>query len=163
MSRHRARRLSPQRGLGAVMAIVVLVILAGLAAAMLKFGTAQQLTSAQDVQSARAWSAARSGTEWGLYQALVAGNCSTAGVFPHTLNLSADTGFWVTVSCSEANPPATPYNEGESQSGTPVQVRVYTIEAIACSAPTAASTCPNDAAATSPGYVERARRVIATN
>ena len=62
--------MSRQHGFGAIAAIVVLVILAVLAAAIVSIGSTQQMTSAQDVLSARAWQGARAGNEWGLYQAL---------------------------------------------------------------------------------------------
>lgn len=140
-----------QRGFGAVMAIVVLVIMASMAAAMVKFGTTQQLTSAQDVLSAKAWGAARTGNEWGLYQALKNNSCTTT-----TLDLTADTGFRVTVVCSAVN-----RNEGESVPGTPNVLRVYRIESTACNI---AASCPAGAAtATSPGYIERKRQAIATD
>ena len=133
------------------MAIVIVVILAALAAALVSFGNTQQLTSAQDIRSAKAWSAARTGNEWGLYQALRNNSCVASTL----LNLTVDTGFWVTVTCDLRT-----YNEGESAPGTPRVVRVYRIEATAC--PSAAG-CPDNAQATSAGYIERRRQAIATN
>ena len=135
------------------MAIVVLVILAALAAAMLRFGTVQQLTSAQDLLSARAWAVAGTGTEWGLHRAMKGAWCDGAAV-NQTLDLTATTGFRVRVACSSRQ-----YNEGESAPGVAATVRVYTIDAVACNSPTA---CPDDAMATSPGYVERRRQVVAS-
>lgn len=143
-----------QQGFGAIVAIVVLVILAALSAAMIRFGTVQQLTSAQDVLSARAWVAAKAGTEWGLHRALKNAWCD-AGFATQTLDLVADTGFRVTVRCTSV-----PYKEGESVPGVARSLRVYTIEATACNSST---SCPDDAMATSVGYVERRRQVIATN
>jgi len=151
-----------QRGFGAIAAIVVLVILALLAAAIVSISTTQQLTSAQDVMSAKAWQAARAGNEWGLYKALKneawsanpADTCITA---PRnaTLNLTAVTGFYVTVSCA-----AWPYNEGETVPGTSSTLTVYQVKAVAC--PVAG--CPAlDAAVAGAGYVERTRVVLATN
>lgn len=142
-----------QHGFGAIMAIVVLVILAALAGAMLRFGTVQQLTSAQDLLSARAWAAAGAGTEWGLHQALQSGWCDGAAV-NQTLDLTAATGFRVRVDCTSRQ-----YNEGESAPGVAATVRVYRIDAVACNSPAA---CPDDAMATSPGYVERRRQVVAS-
>lgn len=155
-----------QRGFGAVAAIVVLVILAALAAAIVSVNTSQQLTSAQDVLSARAWQAARAGNEWGLYLTRnnmdwgAAGtSCDTASRTA-TLNLTVATGFNVTVSCDSWL-----YNEGEIENppGTfaPNTVRIYRITAVACPA----AACPSADAATvaSPGYVERTRVVLATN
>ena len=157
-----------QLGFGAIAAIVVLVILALLAATIVSISTTQQITAAQDVQSARAWQAARAGNEWGLYKALKkeawsvnpADTCITA---PRnaTLNLTADTGFYVTVTCSSL-----PYYEGEEvdpAKGTlgPRKLMVYQIKAVACPV---ATGCPaSDAAVAGAGYVERTRMVLATD
>lgn len=59
-----------QTGFGMIAAIMILVILATLAAALARMGATQQLNSAHDTLSARAWQAAKAGNEWGLYQAL---------------------------------------------------------------------------------------------
>ncbi|MBS1228575.1 MAG: biosis protein MshP [Proteobacteria bacterium] len=152
-----------QSGFGAIAAIVVLVILALLSAAIVSISTTQQITSAQDVQSAKAWQAARAGNEWGLYKALKnetwsaspADTCITA---PRnaTLDLSAVTGFYVTVSCA-----SWPYNEGETVPGTPSTLTVYQVKAVAC--PVAAGCPALDASAAGLGYVERTRVVLATN
>lgn len=148
-----------QRGFGAIMAIVVLVLLASLAAGLVKLGATQQLTSAQDVLSARAMAAARAGSEWGLFRALSsttpADPWKTCSNLSQTLDLTAATGFRVTVSCNSRA-----YNEGETVPGTPSVVRVFRIEATACNSSTA---CPDAGMAASGGYVERLRQVIATN
>src|SRR5574343_519238 len=56
-----------------------------------------------DILSARAWQAARAGNEWGLFRALSSATpadpwktCSAASA---NLDLSAESGFFVTVSC----------------------------------------------------------------
>lgn len=147
-----------QRGFGAIMAIVILVILASLAAAIVKFGSVQQATSAQDILSARAWQAAKAGNEWGLYQALQpAGIWNACAGLSQTLNLSVATGFWVTVTCN-----STVYNEGETCAPgcAQTQIRVFRIDAMACNS---AAGCPDPGMATSPNYIERKREVIATN
>ena len=146
-------RRAGQRGFGALAAIVVLVVLATLAAAIVRFGSVAQSTSTQALLSARAAQAANAGTDWGLYQAL---NGSWVGCTnsSQTLDLSASTGLFVTVSCTSRG-----YNEGESAPGTPQFVRMYTIDAVACSSP----SCPDDAAATTPNYVERRRQVQASD
>lgn len=144
-----------QRGFGAIAAIVVLVILAALAGAIVSISTTQQITSAQDVMSAKAWQAARAGNEWGLYQALKGSwtSCTTGTNQP--LDLTADTGFHVNVTCDSWL-----YNEGESTPGTPQTVRVYRIKAVACSA----TPCPaSGALVAGVGYIERTRVVLATD
>ena len=143
-----------QRGLGAVAAIIVLVVLAALAAAVVRFGAVAQATNAQNIMSARASQAARAGTEWGLYQAFK-GSWTTCTGASQTLDLTASTGFRVTVSCDSRN-----YYEGETAPGTPRSVRIFTIDAVACSGSTA---CPDNTAAAGPNYVERRRQVQASD
>ncbi|MBP7665832.1 MAG: MSHA biogenesis protein MshP, partial [Burkholderiaceae bacterium] len=59
--------------------IVVLVLLATVAAAVVRFGQQGQTMVQQDVQGLRASAAARAGIEWGLYQALKGGWTSCNG------------------------------------------------------------------------------------
>jgi MSHA biogenesis protein MshP len=146
------------RGLGAVAVIMVLVVLASLAAAVVRLGQQSQSQSTQELQGAQARAAARAGLEWGLYQAFKGSwtSCSNAS---QTLDRSADgAGLRVTVRCS-----SDVYNEGESTPGVPIQVRVFTIEAVACASTNAATACPDDTAVGRAGYVERKRQVVAVN
>ena len=66
------------RGFVLPSAIFLLVILAALAAFLVNISTTQSMTSAQDVQGARAYQAARAGIEWGLYQVLDPTNATVA-------------------------------------------------------------------------------------
>ena len=143
-----------QRGMGAVAAIIVLVVLAALAAAVVRFGAVAQATNAQNVMSARASQAARAGTEWGLYQAFK-GSWTTCSSTSQTLDLTASTGFRVTVSCDSRS-----YFEGETAPGAPRSVRIFSIDAVACSGST---LCPDNTAAAGPNYVERRRQVQASD
>lgn len=136
-------------GFGLIAVLVILVMLAGMAAAIVSISTSQQSSSAQDVLAARAWQAARAGNEWGLYQALRNNQCAASS----SLDLRADTGFYVTVSCAQFD-----YNEGESTAGTPQPVTFYQITSVACPS----STCPDAAAVAGQGYVERTRVVLAS-
>lgn len=150
-----APRRHPQRrpqGLGAVAVIVVLVMLASLAAALLRLGQQTQAASTQDLQGARASVAARSGLEWGLHQALKGPwtACSNA-----SQTIDGGSGLRVTVSCDSRT-----FNEGEDDNGVPRTVRVYTLDAVACSS---SGSCPDAAAAVTGGYVERRRQVQAVN
>lgn len=142
-----------QRGLGAITAVLVLVALAVLAAAIVRIGGAAHAARAQDAQAARALLAARAGLEWGLYQAFKGSwaSCSSAS---QTIDLGADTGTRVTVTCDSRV-----YNEGEVSAAIALQVRVYTLDATAC---VTATSCPDAAAAVQPGYVERRLQVVAT-
>jgi MSHA biogenesis protein MshP len=153
MNRRAHPSVNPQRGFGAVAAIVVLVILASLAAALTTLSTTQQATSTEDVLSGRAYAAARSGTEVGLFKALSSTTpadpwktCSNQSLF---LDLSAVTGFHVAVTCN-----STAYSEGGNTT------TLYLIQATACNSST---QCPDPAKSTTPGYIERVRMVTATN
>ena len=140
-----------QRGFGAIAAIFVLVVLAALAAAIVRFAGVAQATIAQNLLSSRASQAANAGTEWGLYQAFK-GTWTTCSGDSQTLDLTASTGFRVTVSCDSRS-----YNEGETAPGVPRVVRLYTIDAVACNS----TSCPDNSAATGPTYIERRRQVQA--
>lgn len=144
----------PQRGFGALAAIIVLVMLAAMAAAVVRLSSAQQMGTAQDVDAARAAQAARAGLEWGLYQAFRGTWTSCSGA-SQTLDLTADLGMRVTVGCS-----STLYNEGESAPGVPQAVRVYTIDAVACNA---TASCPDASRASGPAYVERRLQIQASS
>lgn len=153
--------MKQQRGFGVIAAIVILVILAALAGAIVSVGTTQQLTSAQDFMSAKAWQATRAGNEWGLFRALNnqdwqggSTSCDTASQSV-TLDLSADSGFFVSVTCDSWL-----FKEGESVPGTAQEVRIYRIKSVACPA----ATCPAaDPSVAGVGYVERTRVVMAQN
>jgi len=154
--------MKTQRGFGAIAAIVILVILAVMGATIVSISTSQQLTSAQDIQSTRAWQAARAGNEWGLFKALSstipADTWKTCSNLSQTLDLTADTGFRVTVTCDSWS-----YNEGQYDNAGVITVqgiRVFRITAVACTA----AACPaTDVSAAGLGYIERTRTVLATD
>lgn len=148
----------PAHGMGAVAVLLVLVVLAAIAAAVVRMGNQSHSQTSQALQGARATAAARAGVEWGLYQAL-RGSWTTCSNASQTLDLTADgAGLRVTVSCDSRQ-----YNEGESAPGTPATVRVFTIDAVACSSRSATTACPDAGAATTQGYVERRRVAQAVN
>lgn len=138
--------LRRQGGFAYIAAIVVCVVLAALATGAVRLGTTQQATLNQDYLSARAWQAARAGTEWGAYQALHNGSCLGNST------LAAVNGFNVTVQCQ-----VTTYNEGQSAGATRI-ANIYQITATACNA----AACPGNAAA-SPDYTERSRTMSVCN
>jgi MSHA biogenesis protein MshP len=144
-------RASPRRGFGSIAILVVLVMLAALAAAVVRLSATAQSSSALDTLSARADQAARAGTEWGLYQAFKGSWTSCSGA-SQTLDLRTDMGMVVTVTCTSNT-----YNEGESSPNVAKVLRVYTIDATACNS----TSCPDNVRATQKGYVERRRQVQA--
>jgi MSHA biogenesis protein MshP len=98
-----------QRGFSIVTAIFLLVVLAGLGAAMLTFSNIQHQSSAMDVLGSRAYQAARAGIEWAAYQVVISPASSTtptaACVSNYPLGALGGTlaPFTVTVDCSAAS------------------------------------------------------------
>lgn len=127
-----------QRGFTAVSAIFILVILTVLGAFIMTVSTNQQIGSAQDLLGVRAYEAARSGIEWGLYQQLRNGSCAASSNFAPPAPTLA--GFTVTVTCT-------------TTAGTNGGPTTYTVQSTACNQP-GGGTCPNVA---NPGdrYIER--------
>lgn len=132
---HPPKNNAAQRGFAVITAIFLLLLMAALAAMMVTLSSAGNVTSAQDVQGGRAYQAARSGLEWGIYQALIPaspGTCNASTVLPALANDLAP--FVVTVTCNSAT-----VTEGAKS------VIVSTIS----------STATLGAAVGSPHYVER--------
>lgn len=69
-----------QAGFTMVSAIFIVVVLAALGAFIANISATQQVTSAQDVQGVRAYQAAQSGIEWGVYQVLDPANATVAAM-----------------------------------------------------------------------------------
>jgi len=155
-------QVTRQQGVGVVAALFVLVVLSVLGAAIARLGWTQQISSAQDMDGARAQRAANSGAEWGLYQALrptgIWTNCS--GATQTLTGMRTELGMTVTVTCN-----VTSYVEGQTGSGDPPTftdrtIKVYRIDAVACNSTTA---CPDATRVGSSGYIERRRQVQATD
>lgn len=138
-------RVCDQRGFSLVSAIFLLIVLAGLGAAIVNISMTQHTGSALDVQGTRAYQAARAGIEWGLFQQLQAGGaCNNSTSFvPPAPTLSA---FTVTVVCTSVVDP-----------NTNPPVTTFRIESTACNQPDAGGDCPGSAGGTY--YVERQLRV----
>lgn len=70
--------LSLSRGVAAMSAVFLLVVLAALGAFMLTFSNTQHLTSAEDVKGTQAYWAARAGVDWAIPQVIASNGCPTA-------------------------------------------------------------------------------------
>lgn len=132
---HIGRLPARTRGASLITAIFLVVVMAGLAAAVVRLVMVQQATAAMDMLGVQAYQAARSGLEWGLYQQLrvkpPAVDCFTS---PSTFAMPQDGGlrnFSVTVTCTAA--------AGNLAGNT---TNRWTIAAVACNQPGAAG-CPN--------------------
>lgn len=125
-----------QRGFALMSAIFLITILFLLSAYMVSLRVYQEASVSLDTLATRAYAAARSGIEWGVYNSLRNNACaaSTSLALGGTLS-----GYTVTVTCTAGGP----YNEAGSLTN------VDTIVAIACNN----ATCPQ--AAPGPSYVER--------
>jgi MSHA biogenesis protein MshP len=144
-----------EQGLGAIAAIVILVILSSLAAAVTRMGWVEQTGFGQDLQGARASQAANAGIEWGMYQALKGAwtDCTTQQT--QNIDFHSSMGFLVTVTCDSID-----YKEGESSPGVAQNLRLFTINAVACTSTTA---CPDASQVASATYVERKRQAQITD
>jgi len=93
-----------QRGFSLIMAIFLLVVLGGIAVFIGRVSGMQHHSSALDEEGAMAYQAARSGIEWGIYQAIVNVSCVAAPP-AFTLALTVPTtpvstvNYAVTVTC----------------------------------------------------------------
>ena len=128
-------RASSQRGFTLVAAVFLITILFLLSAYLINVRVQQEAGVTLDMLGTRAYAAARSGTEWGIYNSLRNNTCAASTALALGGSLS---GFTVTVTCAR-----NPYNEA----GT--TVNIDTIVTLACNN----AVCPP----ASPGanYVER--------
>jgi MSHA biogenesis protein MshP len=106
-----------QRGVSLVPALFLLIVLAALGVVAVRLTAVQQQTVVLEMQSARAYAAARAGAEWSAYQALVNASCGSSTL---TLTEAGLAGFFVRTSCT-----STAHAEG------PNTVNVYVIDAFA--------------------------------
>ena len=131
-------------GVGLVTAIFLLVVLAGLAVALVSIFTAQRQAILLDEQGTRAHQAARAGIEWGLFQRLRANGCAPGTTHPVALSGDVLGGFTVGVTCTLV--------EGPESDDPAVNLDRWIIRAVAC-APAGGTTCPESSA--NPDYVRR--------
>jgi MSHA biogenesis protein MshP len=87
-------------GFALVPALFLIVVLAVLGAVAIRVGNGEQQTVTMALQQARALAAARTGIEWGAYNALVSAGHSCAPSTTLTLTEAALNGFTVVVTCS---------------------------------------------------------------
>ena len=91
------RILTSQKGFSIIAALFILLVLAVLGGFMVTMSGVQSRTSLWALQGARAYHAARSGLEWGGFQALVNNACNPSTTFPVD-------GFSVTLACQSEGP-----------------------------------------------------------
>lgn len=128
-----------QQGLALVSAIFILVVLALIGGFAVQVSTMQQTASAQDIQSVRAYQAARAGLEWALWRVQPDNGSTCSGATNVPLTGSSFAGITVTVTCTVT-----------TVSGINA---LYTLTSIACNQP-AGGSCPNTGGFSSM-YIER--------
>lgn len=157
MTMHAMKRLAhrpmPRKasGVAIVTAIFLLVVLAGLAVAVVSLTGTQQVTRTQDELGARAYQAARAGMEWALFRQLQDRNfnCAQISTFALPVNTTLS-GFTVTVRCE--GPSA---GFGAAGGGADPTAGRITITSTACNgAPGALCPAPTN----SPDYIQRVVR-----
>lgn len=80
-----------QRGFSLIMAIFLIVVLGGIAVFMGRVATMQYQSSALDEEGSMAYQAARTGIEWGVYQAIApTGSGCVNSTFPLTVPTSTN-------------------------------------------------------------------------
>lgn len=148
-----ARRLRRQAGVSIVTAIFLLVVLSALGAAIVTLSTTQHQGSALDLLGSRAYEAARSGAEYGLYRQAIDGACGSSSF---TMPAPTMAPFTVTVQCvqnktSNMSKVDATASTPELPEGRPLQT---IITSTACNQPAAGGACPNPSPS-SPDYVQR--------
>lgn len=100
----RPRIARRQAGFSLIAAIFLLVVLAGLGAVIVTVSSVQHTTTSSAVQGSRAYQAARTGIEWGIFRVLDPPvGCFAPGP-PLTLNSPPGLdGFQVSVTCAATN------------------------------------------------------------
>lgn len=154
-----------QSGFAYIAAVILLVVVAGIAVSLLRLTDTQQGTVNQALLGARANLAARGGIEWAFFSLnqvcvqLPAGGGPAPAVTPTVLgDFRQASGFTVSVSCTFRE-----YAEGESMDLSdpaqptliPVPKRIYRIVSTACNGSTTA--CPDPGSVPLADYVERSR------
>jgi MSHA biogenesis protein MshP len=138
-----------------ILALFLLVSLAGIGAFLLTISTLQQESITADEQGARAYQAARTGLDWATYQILQdPGGAFTlacnSGSAAQNLTLSGGlAGFHTEIACQGSGP----FIEGAAS------VRVYRVTATGCNR----SPCLAPGTPGLPTYVDRQLQITLTN
>jgi MSHA biogenesis protein MshP len=138
-----------QQGFSLITAIFLMVVAAGLIAALVNSQVVQFSTVTMSVLGARATQAARSGIEYGVYRALGSGTCNASETLNFTAAEPALEPFTVTLNCSSSA-----HTEGSGPNSSFV---VYQLTALAEFGSYGSGTRSN------PDYVSRRLRVTVSN
>jgi MSHA biogenesis protein MshP len=134
--------MRPDRGFAAISAIFILVVLAGLGAALVTIFGAQQRSQAFDVLGLKAYQSAHAGLDAGISTIINTGFCPATGTLP-VPGAAGLSDFSMTVGC-------TPTGDITDAGGT---LKMFQLVVTACNN----ATCP-DTSGTVQNYVERELR-----
>jgi MSHA biogenesis protein MshP len=135
-----------QKGFSLITAIFLLTVVALLMSSMINLSGVQHSTVVMSVQGARAFQAARSALEYGIFLALNSGTCNNSEALSFAATEPALQAFDISLGCT-----STTHDEGI---GT---VTVYELSATASSGSYALGAVAN------PDYVSRSIRVTVSN
>jgi MSHA biogenesis protein MshP len=144
------KTLRKQAGVALVTAIFLLVVLAGLAVAVVSLSSSQQDAAVKDEMGTRAYLAARAGMEWALYTAFQGAgtpeanlNCLTVPPTRFRMPPGTLSAFSVTIQCTQ---PVKGYGDNSASDPTAGHFR---ITVTACNQPPCPANNPG------PDYVQR--------
>lgn len=102
--------LKRQRGVGVLAALMVSLIIAGLAITLARVTATQGISGALDERGVRAYWAARAGLDWGSWQITQNSSaCAASHVLVVPAAATTMSEFRITVTCSESSPGAGPH------------------------------------------------------
>lgn len=125
------------RGFALILAVFLIVTLAAMGVYLVTISTGQAQAVAQDVLATRAYQAARSGLERGIYRRLITSDCAVP--FRTTFANPGLSGFYAEVTCTSVG--------SETEGTTPINI--YLIVSKGCNANPCSPAVPD------PNYVER--------
>lgn len=98
------KRNPSQRGFGIIAALMVTLLIGGLAVMLARMTATQAVSYALDDRGVRAYWAARAGLEWGSYQRAINNSCAASTVVLMPVTATSLTEFQVTVTCTGSGP-----------------------------------------------------------
>jgi MSHA biogenesis protein MshP len=123
--------------------LFILVVLAALGVALTSLSQRQQLGSAGELASSKAYQGAYAGLEWGSFQVMTGASAPSCFATKNIALPDQLAGYTVTVACTRSTG-----TDGASS------LTFYQVTATACNIPDAGGACPN-AGTAEPAYAER--------
>ncbi|MDP2133450.1 MAG: hypothetical protein Q8J99_07575 [Sulfuritalea sp.] len=100
----RPDRRQAQRGAGIIAALMVTLLIGGMAVVLARMTATQAISFALDERGVRAYWAARAGLEWGSYQRAINSSCAASTVVAMPVTAVSLSEYQVTVTCTGSGP-----------------------------------------------------------